>query len=799
MMDEDAPSPPPSDATGPREGPVREGHVLGGQWRLGRQLATRDAGDLYEAQHETTRQDAAIWVLSPRAGGDPITIQALRRTMRFDRALGLRLTDIVQDQALGLTYVVMQSTGDPTMDLLRSWLTLLREMADQLPPLTEPPSAAPAPASEAQPAAEAGEASEGWADAASPSASSAWEASPPPPTLSAWSPPPPAAALSEGWSASPPPEPIAASWGASSGSLGWLEERRREAALAGAAPFVTSRPPADAWGRPGSSNEVDWSRGELASSAAPSDPPPPMSARPPPPMPSAGAPAPPSRRRGPHPALWGSAAAVGVLVIGSAALMQTGGPRPVAGPMVGAPAPVNDTTAGPVASPGGPDSTSPSPTGPDAPDASAGDPVRALAGAWGLDGDCGRPTYLTVVEGRLIGQGAAGPIEIGAIQRVEPDGGVVVGAPGGGATTYRVSGESLTAASGQGPPLRFTRCPTPDADNAANVAGEAALIAMAMAGAGGPSPEPPPEPPQEPPPEPPQEPPPIRDEVDVSAFAPKQMRAGDVALVQIYLHLVDQADAVAERARAADAEAAPRGQTTLGLELARGARVDIMLDAGGLGLEESIQPVIWRGRPCAAQFAVTAAADAKLGQRVLTARVLVEGVPLGRLSFTLTVAPAEAAIAAHAELAGDFARRYDRAFLSYSSLDRPEVLKTTQTLRATGIDYFQDILSIEPGEAWRERLFAEIDRCDLFLLFWSSHAAGSKWVLEEAEHALARRHGSTGTSTGASPDIRPIILEGPPIPPPPPSLAELHFNDMLRYVVVASELEARARRPDAGG
>jgi hypothetical protein len=327
----------------------------------------------------------------------------------------------------------------------------------------------------------------------------------------------------------------------------------------------------------------------------------------------------------------------------------------------------------------------------------------------------------------------------------------------------------------------FARCPqTSSAANAAGVAGEAALIAMAMVGGGGGAAAP--------------EPPPIRDEVDVSAFAPKQMCAGGVALVQIYLHLIDQAEAAEARAEAADPQAALRGQTTLGLELARGVRVDIMLDAGGLGLDEPIQSVIWRGRPCAAQFAVSALADASLGQRVLTARLLVDGVPLGRLAFTLTLAPAEAAAPPQPELTGDFAKRYGRAFLSYSSLDRPEVLKTVQTLRATGIDYFQDILSLEPGAQWRERLFAEIDRCDLFLLFWSTHAAGSDWVRQEAEYALARRHGSHE----ASPDIRPIILEGPPIPLPPPSLAELHFNDMLRYVVVASELEARARHaPEA--
>lgn len=236
-----------------------------------------------------------------------------------------------------------------------------------------------------------------------------------------------------------------------------------------------------------------------------------------------------------------------------------------------------------------------------------------------------------------------------------------------------------------------------------------------------------------------------------------------------------------------------RGQTTLGLELARSTRVDIMLDGGGLGVDEPIQSLIWRGRPAACQFVVAAPDDAAEGQHVLTARVLVGGVPLGRLAFTLAV---DAAAAAEPpELTGDAARRYERAFLSYSSLDRPEVLKTAQTLQATGIDYFQDILSIEPGEAWRDRLFAEIDRCDLFLLFWSSHAAGSDWVRQEAEYALARHRGSAE----APPDIRPIILEGPPIPLPPASLASLHFNDMLRYVVVASELEAKARAGDRGG
>jgi hypothetical protein len=547
--------------------------------------------------------------------------------------------------------------------------------------------------------------------------------------------------------APPPAEPGAPS----PALLAWLQDRRLAAARIGDAPLGGAR----------SRRPPDAAAPLLPMASAPA----PVASGPPQAWPTPLSAAPPPRRRGPHPALWGSAAALGVLAVGSTVLMQSGGPRPLTSPrpIVGAPAPGNDISAMP----------NPGPT------ATPSAPLQALTGSWAAGGGCEQALRLTAEDGRLVVRHPDGALDTNEIERVDTlKGGVTVSTPAG-LVTYRADGDTLVVVSASGRPSIFSRCQDAAANAAANVAGEATLIAMAMAGAGPPAPQPPA----------------IRDEVDVSAFAPKELRAGDAVLVQVYLHLVDQAEAAAERARAADAEAAPRGQTTLGLELARGTRVDIMLDAGGLGLEEPIQPVIWRGRPCAAQFAVQAGADAKPGQRVLTARMLVDGVPLGRLAFTLNVAPAEATAMAHPELTGDFARRYARAFLSYSSLDRPEVLKTAQTLSATGIGYFQDILSIEPGSEWRARLFAEIDRCDLFLLFWSSHAAGSDWVRQEAEYALARRHGSSE----ASPDIRPIILEGPPIPPPPASLAELHFNDMLRYVVVASELEARARRaPDAG-
>jgi hypothetical protein len=167
---------------------------------------------------------------------------------------------------------------------------------------------------------------------------------------------------------------------------------------------------------------------------------------------------------------------------------------------------------------------------------------------------------------------------------------------------------------------------------------------------------------------------------------------------------------------------------------------------------------------------------------LLRVRVVLDTVPIGSLRFTLeaiaTTQPRDAIT-----MRGDGARRYVRAFLSYATPDRAEVMKRAQALRLVGLDFFQDVLSLEPGQRWERQLYREIDTCDLFLLFWSSNAAKSEWVLREAQYALDRQTKS-GDDT---PDITPVVLEGPPVPPPPEALKHLHFNDYFRYFIAGAE------------
>jgi CHASE2 domain-containing sensor protein len=274
------------------------------------------------------------------------------------------------------------------------------------------------------------------------------------------------------------------------------------------------------------------------------------------------------------------------------------------------------------------------------------------------------------------------------------------------------------------------------------------------------------------------------DLVDVSAFAPEEGGAGSEILLQVLLHRLNDAVIAKELAQAADPKTIRRGVSTLLTEIVHGKRVDILIEGRDLTVDEPLQSIVWRGEPCACQYFVTLPATLVDRDCNLRVRVFLDDVPVGSLRFAIKVRAAPGKAARRAGIRGDTAAKYRRAFLSYATADRAEVLKRAQALRAARIEFFQDLLSIEPGERWEQRLNEEIDRCDLFLLFWSTNATRSEWVLREVERAVARQN----VSVTEEPDITPIILEGPPVPQPiPDSLKHLHFNDHLRFLISALE------------
>lgn len=267
---------------------------------------------------------------------------------------------------------------------------------------------------------------------------------------------------------------------------------------------------------------------------------------------------------------------------------------------------------------------------------------------------------------------------------------------------------------------------------------------------------------------------PRRDKVDCTVFAPPAARAGDAALVQVFAHRHREARKAKAAAKEFDADAKRRGVKSLGTRIRRGSKLTFELSIPPLVVDKSVRELVWRGDLDSVEFAV--GVPEGLSPRTVIGEVGIsqDSVPIGEIHFKLKVAAKDAAVAGE-PVPAEEAVRYTRAFISYASKDRPEVLCRVPMLSAVGIRFFTDVLSLEPGDEWLPKIYEWIDESNVFLLFWSSNAKRSEWVEKEWRHALAR---------SAKGFIRPVVIEGPPTPEPPPELAHISFGGRERYFLV---------------
>ena len=265
------------------------------------------------------------------------------------------------------------------------------------------------------------------------------------------------------------------------------------------------------------------------------------------------------------------------------------------------------------------------------------------------------------------------------------------------------------------------------------------------------------------------------DSVQCTVFAPPSAAPGDSILVQVFVHLPEEADDARAIATELDTEASRRAFRSLEAPVPAGSRLEFELRLGELEIDDPFASLVWRRRTEAVQFGVAVPSRTPTGTVIGTVSVSVDSVPVGHVKFKLAIE--RHAVPVPSEPQGEDASRYRFAFISYSSRDRDEVLRRVQLLSIVGIRYFQDVLSLEPGDRWLKRIELGIDQCDLFLLFWSSDAKQSDWVRQEVRHALARK----GGDDLSPPEIRPVVIEGPPVVEPWEELAGLHFNDRVLY------------------
>jgi hypothetical protein len=271
-------------------------------------------------------------------------------------------------------------------------------------------------------------------------------------------------------------------------------------------------------------------------------------------------------------------------------------------------------------------------------------------------------------------------------------------------------------------------------------------------------------------------------------FAPSRVRPLDEVIIQVIVHSPERESEAKRRALNVDRESEPLASVPLPVQLQMGDQLRFTLECSDAWIREPIHNIGWNGRLVCVHFLLLAPG---VHQTTGTIRpklsLFVNGMPAGNVLFKIEIVPF---VKRGAPIpANERVQRFQKPFLSYAAEDRVSVLKAAQMLRALNMEYFQDILNLSPGERWEQKLYSEIRNCDVFLLFWSQHARDSQWVIREAEFALACRDASSNTER--SPEIVPILLEGPPAPLPPATLSAIHFNDPLRHIIFAEETVAK--------
>lgn len=264
-----------------------------------------------------------------------------------------------------------------------------------------------------------------------------------------------------------------------------------------------------------------------------------------------------------------------------------------------------------------------------------------------------------------------------------------------------------------------------------------------------------------------------------SVFSPVSAAVKETFMIQVFLHEAGLAKEVKVRAISADSKATLRFEASPYIDTNENQEFEILLISKDLEVDESKYTVNWQGGIASVQFLATIPATLDKSNIFCTILIAVKSVPIGHLKFRVDLISDSKKPEKDNTLYAAGLKKFNKIFISYASEDRTEVFKRVQILKTLKIDFFQDVLSLEPGDRWEQMLYEKISVSDAFFLFWSSAASRSDWVKKEIIYALSINKGKEETP----PYIVPVIIEGPPPPPPPKELAFLQFNDQFLYFI----------------
>lgn len=123
---------------------------------------------------------------------------------------------------------------------------------------------------------------------------------------------------------------------------------------------------------------------------------------------------------------------------------------------------------------------------------------------------------------------------------------------------------------------------------------------------------------------------------------------------------------------------------------------------------------------------------------------------------------------------------HPKAFLSYSSIDKPLVEQLASDLRKNGVDAWFDKWEIKPGDSIRRKIDQGIDEADVFFVVLTPNSLKSEWVQTELDAGLVKK---------IQGECRLIpVLNGINYSDLPPILESLHGIDMADYETALQDL-----------
>ena len=240
-----------------------------------------------------------------------------------------------------------------------------------------------------------------------------------------------------------------------------------------------------------------------------------------------------------------------------------------------------------------------------------------------------------------------------------------------------------------------------------------------------------------------------------SIFSPAEVRPDSHFVVNVFLHLQDDAETVISMAEEADRFAARRGYRPLPCKLSVGDKVDIQLSImGKTQLFFENQAIIWEGVITSCSFDYYIPNELEEKELCCSAVIKVNGTPIGEMKFITQIV--EEPITRYPKV---ISQPWEKIFISYAHQDEKTVRHYAKAYQLLRRDVFFDRDYLKAGDIFSQEIESYIKKADVFILFWSENAAKSAYVQKELALALPRAYPQTQPIEKAKLSIYPMSIE----------------------------------------